>query len=42
MKDTVCADDRMTYYSECAMKKWSCDNRKPLKVVHKGDCSKKI
>lgn len=42
VKDVVCADNRMTYYSDCAMKKWSCENKIPLKVLHKGNCGKNI
>lgn len=41
VKEVVCANDGKPYYSECAMKKLSCENKKPLKVVHKGLCGKK-
>ena len=42
LKNTVCANNRLTYYSECAMKKESCKKKTPLKVVHKGNCGENI
>ena len=37
-KDAVWGDDRKTYNSECALKKSSCEKKKPVKMIHKGPC----
>jgi len=35
----VCADDGRTYNNECLMNAEACKNRRPLRVVHHGECA---